>query len=78
MKYFCSHSTSCWIEADAPEDAQVQLCQLIRALIEPSHIQVDANPEPCCADCGADLDNEGECKDECGRSSYQISTRVRT
>ncbi len=66
MKHFCRHSTSCWIEADTPEDAQAQMCQLIRDNIEPSHIQVDANPEPCCADCGADLDATGNCRNECG------------
>ena len=25
-----------------------------------------ANPEPCCADCGADLDAMGNCRNECG------------
>ncbi len=41
MKHFCRHSTSCWIEADTPEDAQAQMCQLVRDNIEPSHISVD-------------------------------------
>ena len=41
MKHFCRHSTSCWIEADTPQDAQAQMCQLIRDNIEPSHISVD-------------------------------------
>jgi hypothetical protein len=25
----------------------------------------EGNPEPVCADCGSDLDQNGHCKDEC-------------
>ena len=50
MKFYCHHSTGCYIEADTAESAQEQLCELIRDNIEPSHIEAD----PC-----EDGDTEG-------------------
>lgn len=50
MKFYCHHSTGCYIEADTAESAQEQLCELIRENIEPSHIEAD----PC-----EDGDTEG-------------------
>ena len=50
MKFYCHHTTGCYIEADTAESAQEQLCELIRENIEPSHIEAD----PC-----EDGDTEG-------------------
>jgi len=41
MKYFVTHTTGTWIEAETEEIARAELCRLIRENIEPSHCCID-------------------------------------
>jgi hypothetical protein len=45
MKYFVTHTTGTWIEAETEEIAQAELCRLIRENIEPSHCCIDGEDD---------------------------------
>ena len=45
MKYFVTHTTGTWIEAETEEIAQAELCRLIRENIEPSHCCIEGEDD---------------------------------
>jgi len=45
MKYFVTHTTGTWIEAETEEIAQAELCRLIQENIEPSHCCIDGEDD---------------------------------